>query len=99
MAILLEVKWVEQSDRPEADERIRSIGGDSQQFHWRHTQAQAIESIERKQFIYFAHVLAGNLRLEVALTTDGHKYLSILNGGGNLQSLLSLPGLPAPSAD
>lgn len=67
MAILLEVKWVEQCDRPAAHERIHSSGGDSQNLHWRHTQAQAIEAIERKQLIYFAHVTAGNLRLEVAL--------------------------------
>ena len=94
MFILLEVQWVDQSNHPEAHQRIRRIGGDSGQFQWQHTQAQAIEFIERGQFAYFVKHGDGTLNLDVDRAADGGKYLTIPADGGQLRVLLDLPGNP-----
>jgi Protein of unknown function (DUF3892) len=97
MFILLEVQWVDQFNQPEARQRIRHIGGDSMEFQWQHTEAQAIEFIERGEFAYFVKHGAGSLNLAVGHTADGGKYLTISADGGQLQTLLDLPGNPCPA--
>ena len=97
MFILLEVQWVDQSNQPEPRQRIRHIGGDSGQFQWQHSEAQAIEFIERGQFAYYVKKDAGALNLGIGRTADGGKYLTIPANDGQLQVLLDLPGNPHPA--
>jgi hypothetical protein len=52
MAILLKVKWVDQSDQPDPYWRISHISGNTGEFQWKHTHAQAIQSIEHGLFHY-----------------------------------------------
>jgi len=92
MAIPLKVKWVEQSSHPELHLRIRQIGGDSGQMHWKHTQTEAVEGIESGLFAYHVEHNGRALRLDVAKDTDGRKYLTVHPGPPN--ALLELPGLP-----
>jgi hypothetical protein len=99
MAIVLKVKWVDRSDRPEPHQRIRLIGGDSRELRWQHTQSQAIESIERGQFAYYVEKDARALVLQVALTAEGRKHLTIPAEDGHPQLLLDLPGRPDASPD
>jgi hypothetical protein len=94
MAIVLKVKWVDKSNQPAPSQRIRQIGGDSRQMRWQHTQEQAIESIERGLFTYYVEKDARILKLDVGLTADGKKYLTVPKAGGDPQLLLDLPGLP-----
>jgi Protein of unknown function (DUF3892) len=96
MAILLQVKWVDQSDRSEAHQRIQQIGGDSGELQWHHTQAQAIESIEQDQFAYYVEKDARVLKLGVGQTAHGEKYLTVRPDGGPPEILLQLPGRPNP---
>jgi hypothetical protein len=97
MAILLKVKWVDQSDQPKPHQRIRQIGGDSRELRWKHTQAQAIESIERGLFAYYVEKDARALELDVGHTADGQKYLTIHADSGHLHILLDLPAFPNPA--
>jgi Protein of unknown function (DUF3892) len=94
MVIVLKVTWVDQSGEPELHQRIRHIGGVTGQLRWKHTQAQAVESIERNQFVYYVEKGARALSLNVGRSPDGRKYLTIPDDGGNLQLLLKLPGFP-----
>jgi hypothetical protein len=94
MAIVLKVKWVDKSDQPEPFQRIRQIGGDSRQMPWQHTQEQAIESIERGLFSYYVEKDARVLKLDVGLTADGKKFLTVPEAGGDPQLLLDLPDIP-----
>jgi len=95
-AIILKVQWVDRSDEPDPF-RIRRIGGASGNLQWRHTQAEAIQLIERKQFAYYIEKNANIVRIYVALTEDGRKFLTA--DGGKSQLLLDLPEFPQPSTD
>ena len=97
MAILLKVKWVDKSDQPDAYQRIRCIGGDSRGLQWKHTEAQAIESIERGLFKYYVEKDARVIQLDVGLTADGRKFLTVQAGTRHLHPLLDLPGGPNPA--
>ena len=82
------------SNQPEPSQRIRQIGGDSRELRWQHSQSQAIESIERGLFTYYVEKDARILKLDVGLTADGKKYLTVPEAGGDPQLLLDLPDLP-----
>lgn len=92
MAIVLKIKWVEQSSQPEPHLRIRKIGGDSGQFLWKHTQAEAVANLERELFAYYVEQNARPLKLDIAQAADGTKYLTVFPGQPHL--LLNLPGFP-----
>jgi hypothetical protein len=98
MAILLRVKWVEKSDQPEPQHRIRQIGGNSRQFQWKHSQAQAVEFIERHQFEYYIEKSPSPVRLAVARARDGRKYLTAKAEAELSQLLLDLPQSPPPAS-
>jgi len=94
MAITLKVKWVEQYDQPGLGQRIRRIGGVAGEMQWRHTQAAAIESIERGQFAYYVEQGSRAIHLFVAQGPDGEKYLAIQPGRS--QVIDDLPALFKP---
>jgi hypothetical protein len=94
MAILLKVKWIDKSDEPNPHQCIRHIGGDSKELQWKHTREQAIESIELGSFAYYVEKNARALRLNVAQTPDGKKYLTVQANGDYSQLLLDLPQCP-----
>src|SRR5580698_5084735 len=89
MAILLKVQWVDQVGQSGPHARIAHIGGVSGRLAWKHSQSQAIESIEHKLFDYYVEKDARAMKLNVAQTADGKKFLTAY--GGNEQPLLSLP--------
>jgi len=97
MAILLKVKWVEKTDQIEPHRRIQHIGGDSRQLQWKHSHADAIQYIERKQFEYYIERSPRPVRLDVARTPDGKKYLTTQTEPESFQLLLDLPQFPAAS--
>jgi hypothetical protein len=99
MAILLQVQWVDQADPSTPSghhSRIRHIGGISGDLSWKHSSAQAIESIERGHFAYYVEKDAGAVRLNVGRAADGGKFL--IPNGETEQLLLSLPAFPAGTA-
>jgi hypothetical protein len=96
MAILLKVKWIDLSDQPDPCLRIRHIGGSSRDFEWRHTNAQAIQSIEQKMFCYYVENGGHSVKLEVGLSPNGSKFLKTQADGNQAQLLLNLPKFPKP---
>jgi len=94
MAIVLKVRWVDQSDQPDLYQRIKHIGGDSRGFHWKHSHDQAIQSIEDGKFHYFVENNAHVLKLEVGLAPNGCKYLKTQVDGNQPELLLNLPHFP-----
>lgn len=92
MAIVLKVKWVEQSPEPEPHGRVRQIGGASGQLQWKHTHAEAVEAIERGLFAYYVERNARPVRLKITCTPDGKKYLA--TSAGQSLGQLDLPGFP-----
>jgi hypothetical protein len=97
MAILLKVKWVDQSDQPDLYQRISHIGGDSGEFKWKHTHIQAVQSIEHGLFHYYVEKDARALKLEVGLSPNGCKYLKAPVDGNQPKLLLNLPECPKPA--
>jgi hypothetical protein len=95
MAIVLKVKWVDQADHADPYQRIRHVGGVTRDLLWRHTQTQAIQSIEQGLFDYYVTQDAKALKLEVGLAHDGCKYLKTHADGDLPQVLLNLPGCPS----
>lgn len=98
MAIVLKVNWVDQSDAPEAHRRIRHIGGSTRELQWKHSQAQAVQSIERGTFHYYVEKDARALKLEVGCAADGCKFLKTAAEDKYPQLLLNLPECPPPDA-
>jgi hypothetical protein len=95
MTILLKVQWVDRVDTSaqfEPHASITTIGGVSGKLSWKHSQAQAIESIERRLFAYYVEKDARAVKLDVGRTADGKKYL--MAEQGNEQLLLALPAFP-----
>ena len=97
MAILLKVRWVDQSDQVDPYLRIRYIGGHSREFKWKHPHTQAIQSIEHGLFHYYVGKDARTLKLEVGLAPNGCKYLKTPVNGNQPKLLLNLPECPKPA--
>jgi hypothetical protein len=92
MAILLKVHWADVCDQLEQHQCIREIGGVSGRLKWKHTQGQAIEFIENSVFDYYLQKDDQALKLAIALTADGTKYLAVQNnksGSGSAFSKIS----------
>jgi hypothetical protein len=98
MAILLKVKWVDQSDQPDPYQRISHIGGHAGEYQWKHTHVQAIQFIEHGLFHYYVEKDARALKLEVGLAPNGCKYLKTPVDSHQPQLLLNLPECPKPAS-
>ena len=96
MAIVLKVKWVDQVDELDPCQRIRQIGGEAGSLQWKHSHAQAVQSIERGQFHYYVEKNSRAVKLEVGLSQSGRKYLKTPEDGDQPQFLLNLPETPPP---
>jgi hypothetical protein len=89
--ILLTINWVERPKQPSPGCSVRSIGGRSGDFQWKHSEDQAISHIERGQFDYFVRKDAGNLKIKVSSAPDGHKFLAVNEDGKIPLCELNLP--------
>ena len=77
MSILLKVAWVDQAEQEDPCQRIKQIGGNSRSLEWKHSQAEAIQSIEHGHFTYYVKKATQSLKLEIGLAANGRKYLKI----------------------
>ena len=89
MAIQLKVQWVDRLGDSDAVQGIFAIGGSCRNLQWRHTCAQAVESIENGWFDYYVKKGASALRLQLGRTPDGKKFLTVEKEAEDF--LLSLP--------
>jgi len=96
MATRLQVMCINKTDRYNAHERIKAIGGTiGGTYRWNHTQEQAIKWIEDGSFAYFVVNKEGNeIDVIVAVSQYGHKYIKTKADGEQPDNLLSLPECP-----
>lgn len=97
MAILLKVKWIDQCDAPDPYQRVRHIGGNTGEFRWKHSHAQAVQFVEDGLFDYYVEKNARAMKLEVGSTADGHKFLKTEADADEPRQLLNLPQFPEPA--
>jgi hypothetical protein len=90
-----QVLCINKSNRPSPHERITHLGGVNEVGQrWHVTQEEAIRGIESNTWQF--HVRAGyrDVRVIVAVSQNGNKYLKTESDGYQPDNLLSLPECP-----
>lgn len=91
-----EVRCINKTDRYDAHERIRNIGGVSGDgTRWRITQQEAIEGIEGGKWSFFVARNGRAVDVVVAVSRFGNKYIKTEADGDQPNNLLSLPECPS----
>ena len=91
----IQILCINKTDRYNAHERIRNVGGVDNGNRWKKTQEQVIGDIESNTNQYFVKV--GGYRevnIIVAKSAWGNKYIKTTDDGEQPNNLLSLPECP-----
>jgi hypothetical protein len=92
MATRHQIRCIKKTDRFNAHERIRAVGGmNDNGTNWELTQEQAIQGIEAGKWNFFVAVRGHIVNVIVAVSRFGHKYLRTEADGEQPNNLLSLP--------
>ena len=95
MADNIQIKCINKSDRMNAHERIKSVGGiNSNGTQWKLTLDAAIEGMESGKWRFYVSVKEDSVSVIIAKSASGHKYLKTQNDGDQPNNLLSLPECP-----
>lgn len=95
MATKLQVKCINKTDRYNAHERIKNIGGNSGGQQWKHSESYAIECIKNGTYAYYVINDEGKeIAVIIATSRYGHEYLKTTADGEQPDNLLSLPECP-----
>jgi len=87
-----EVKCISKSDRYNPHERIISIGGvNGDGTRWKLSQPEAIKGIEVGTWAFYVNKNGKAVKVVVALSAYGNKYLKTEADGAHPNNLLSLP--------
>ncbi|WP_437485772.1 DUF3892 domain-containing protein [Sorangium sp. So ce1014] len=90
------IRCVRKSDRTNAHERIRLVGGTTPEGKpWKDTQEDAIRNINNRTCSYYVERPEGH-RVDVIVGRSalGHEYLKTKSDGEQPNNLLSLPECP-----
>lgn len=94
MTITAEIKCINKTDRYDAHDRIRNVGGvnpDSRR--WKLSQEEAIAGVESGTYAFWTQGGGRAVKVIVAARL-GRKYLKTENDGEQPNNLLSLPECP-----
>jgi len=94
MAGTYQIRCFNKSDRYNPWERITHVGGFSNQGNWRISQQRCIAGIESGTEKYYVSVNGESVRVVVAVSQYGNKYIKTENDGDQPNNLLSLPECP-----
>lgn len=91
----LEITCINKSDRFNPHERILSIGGfNANGTRWKLSQQEAVRDIEEGNRQYYVTKDGRSVRVVVARSVFGNKYLKTEADGEQPNNLLSLPECP-----
>ena len=91
MATRHQVKCINKTDRYNAHERIKAIGGvNPDGANWKLTQEEAIRGIEAGKWSFYVSVKGQIVDVIVAISRFGNKYLKTEADGEQPNNLLSL---------
>jgi hypothetical protein len=95
MASRLRIACIIKTDRHDAHERIKAVGGGPPGLRWKYTQEDAILWTEDGTFAYYVINEVGKEKdVIVVRSRHGHKYLKTEADGEQPDSLLNLPECP-----
>lgn len=91
----IEVLCINKTDRMNAHERIRHIGGlNNDRTRWKLTVSEAIAGIKEGKWSFYVNKNGHAVNVIVAKSAAGHEYLKTTADGEQPNNLLSLPECP-----
>ncbi len=95
MATNVQIMCINKTNRTDPHERIQNVGGvNGDNTRWKMTQQDAIASIEAGKWDFYVSRGGRTVRVIIAKSQWGHKYLKTEADGVQPDNLLSLPECP-----
>jgi hypothetical protein len=95
MAQSVEINCIYKTPRMDPHERIQSVGGtNGNGTRWKMSQPDAVARIEAGKWEFYVTRGGRTVRVIIARSAHGHKYLKTENDGVQPDDLLSLPECP-----